>query len=222
MRQPIGRRSSSISWAARIKRTACGRSCASASPKTWPSAARCSSWRAFWRSPTPRGSAGGPWNGGGTSRSVPRIKAFDAAMRSRTGKAASARNWFGYAAVRTLAQIANQEKSLDRRRARPRAAGIHVARRHRARSQPRLFPRSRPRADEHDFRRRSASAARRSVRRLHRACCRQRRGGGGAGARRARAGSHFRAESPRCLRKAAPAGRAGSEPCDRRSDRPAD
>jgi branched-chain amino acid transport system substrate-binding protein len=34
-------------------------------------------------------------------------------MRSRTGKAASARNWFGYAAVRTVAQIANQEKSLD-------------------------------------------------------------------------------------------------------------
>jgi branched-chain amino acid transport system substrate-binding protein len=41
------------------------------------------------------------------------VKAFDDAMRSRTGKAASARNWFGYAAVRTLAQIANQEKTLD-------------------------------------------------------------------------------------------------------------
>jgi branched-chain amino acid transport system substrate-binding protein len=44
---------------------------------------------------------------------VPQIKAFEAAIRSRTGKAASARNWFGYAAIRTLAQIANQEKSLD-------------------------------------------------------------------------------------------------------------
>jgi branched-chain amino acid transport system substrate-binding protein len=44
---------------------------------------------------------------------VPAIKAFDAAMRGRTGKASSARNWFGYAAVRTLAQVANQEKSLD-------------------------------------------------------------------------------------------------------------
>ncbi len=43
----------------------------------------------------------------------PATKSFDAAMRSRTGKAASARNWFGYAAVRTMAQIANQEKSLD-------------------------------------------------------------------------------------------------------------
>ena len=44
---------------------------------------------------------------------VPDIKTFDAAIRSRTGKAASARNWFGYSGIRTLAQIANQEKSLD-------------------------------------------------------------------------------------------------------------
>jgi len=44
---------------------------------------------------------------------VPQVKAFDKAMRGRTGKAASARNWFGYAAVATLARIANQEKSLD-------------------------------------------------------------------------------------------------------------
>ena len=40
-------------------------------------------------------------------------KAFDGAIRQRTGRAASARNWFGYAAVHTLASIANQEKSLD-------------------------------------------------------------------------------------------------------------
>jgi len=44
---------------------------------------------------------------------VPGVKAFDQAIRRRTGKAASARSWFGYAAVRTLAGIANQEKSLD-------------------------------------------------------------------------------------------------------------
>jgi branched-chain amino acid transport system substrate-binding protein len=44
---------------------------------------------------------------------VPQVRAFDEAIRSRTGKAASARNWFGYAAVCTLARIANQEKSLD-------------------------------------------------------------------------------------------------------------
>ena len=41
------------------------------------------------------------------------IKAFDDTIRRQTGKAASARNWFGYAAVQTLARIANQEKSLD-------------------------------------------------------------------------------------------------------------
>ena len=44
---------------------------------------------------------------------VPEVKAFDETIRRRTGKAASARNWFGYAAVHTLANIANQEKSLD-------------------------------------------------------------------------------------------------------------
>jgi branched-chain amino acid transport system substrate-binding protein len=44
---------------------------------------------------------------------IPEVKAFDQAIRRRTGKAASARNWFGYAAVHTLARVANQEKSLD-------------------------------------------------------------------------------------------------------------
>jgi branched-chain amino acid transport system substrate-binding protein len=44
---------------------------------------------------------------------VPALNAFAAAIRQRTGKAASARNWFGYVAVRTLASAANQEKSLD-------------------------------------------------------------------------------------------------------------
>ena len=44
---------------------------------------------------------------------VPQLKAFDATIRQRTGRAPSARDWFGYAAVRTLAAIANQEKSLD-------------------------------------------------------------------------------------------------------------
>jgi branched-chain amino acid transport system substrate-binding protein len=43
----------------------------------------------------------------------PAVKAFDEAIRRRTGKAASARSWFGYAAVHTLARVANQEKSLD-------------------------------------------------------------------------------------------------------------
>jgi branched-chain amino acid transport system substrate-binding protein len=44
---------------------------------------------------------------------VPQVKAFDDTVRKRSGRAASARDWFGYAAVRTLAAAANQEKSLD-------------------------------------------------------------------------------------------------------------
>jgi branched-chain amino acid transport system substrate-binding protein len=63
-----------------------------------PDAARTGWWTMEWW-----------WN----QPEVPPIKPFDAAIRSRTGKAASARNWFGYAGIRTLAEIANQEKSLD-------------------------------------------------------------------------------------------------------------
>jgi branched-chain amino acid transport system substrate-binding protein len=44
---------------------------------------------------------------------IPEVKTFDAAIRRRTGEAASARSWFGYVAVQTLARVANQEKSLD-------------------------------------------------------------------------------------------------------------
>ena len=39
--------------------------------------------------------------------------AFDAAIRQRTGRAASARHWFGHAAVHVLANVADQQKSLD-------------------------------------------------------------------------------------------------------------
>jgi branched-chain amino acid transport system substrate-binding protein len=49
------------------------------------------------------------WNQPG----VPQVKAFDETIRKRSNRAASARDWFGYAAVRTLAAVANQEKSLD-------------------------------------------------------------------------------------------------------------
>ena len=63
-----------------------------------PDAARIGWWTMEWW-----------WN----QPEVPGIKAFDATIRNRTGKAASARNWFGYAGIRTLAGIANQEKSLD-------------------------------------------------------------------------------------------------------------
>jgi branched-chain amino acid transport system substrate-binding protein len=63
-----------------------------------PDAARVGWWTMEWW-----------WN----QSDVPGIKTFDAAIRSRTGKAASARSWFGYAGIRTIAEIANQEKSLD-------------------------------------------------------------------------------------------------------------
>jgi branched-chain amino acid transport system substrate-binding protein len=63
-----------------------------------PEAARTGWWTMEWW-----------WN----QPDVPHIKTFDTAFRSRIGKAPSARNWFGYAAIRALAQIANQEKSLD-------------------------------------------------------------------------------------------------------------
>ncbi len=44
---------------------------------------------------------------------VPEVQAFNAAMKQRTGKAATARNWFGYVSVQTVALLANQEKTLD-------------------------------------------------------------------------------------------------------------
>src|ERR1700761_8636865 len=44
---------------------------------------------------------------------VPHVAEFNTAMRKLTGGAATARNWFGYASVQTLAVIANQEKTLD-------------------------------------------------------------------------------------------------------------
>src|ERR1700748_664748 len=44
---------------------------------------------------------------------VPHVAEFTAAMKKLTGGAATARNWFGYTSVQTLAVIANQEKTLD-------------------------------------------------------------------------------------------------------------
>jgi branched-chain amino acid transport system substrate-binding protein len=63
-----------------------------------PPAARVGWWTMEWW-----------WN----QPQVPEVKAFDSAIRARTGTAASARNWFGYAGVHVVAGIANQEKSLD-------------------------------------------------------------------------------------------------------------
>jgi len=44
---------------------------------------------------------------------TPHVKEFNAEMKQRTGRAATARHWFGYASVYTAALIANQEKTLD-------------------------------------------------------------------------------------------------------------
>ena len=44
---------------------------------------------------------------------VPHVAEFNAAMKKATGGAATARNWFGFASIQTLAAIANQEKTLD-------------------------------------------------------------------------------------------------------------
>jgi branched-chain amino acid transport system substrate-binding protein len=44
---------------------------------------------------------------------VPHVKEFNAAVKQRTGKAATARHWFGYTSIYTAALVANQEKTLD-------------------------------------------------------------------------------------------------------------
>ena len=44
---------------------------------------------------------------------VPHVAEFNAAMKKITGTAATARNWFGYVSMQTLALVANQEKTLD-------------------------------------------------------------------------------------------------------------
>jgi branched-chain amino acid transport system substrate-binding protein len=44
---------------------------------------------------------------------VPHVAEFNAAMKKLTGGAATARNWFGYVSLQTLALVANQEKTLD-------------------------------------------------------------------------------------------------------------
>lgn len=44
---------------------------------------------------------------------VPHLKEFVAESEKRTGRKPTARTWFGYVAVNTLALVANQEKSLE-------------------------------------------------------------------------------------------------------------
>jgi branched-chain amino acid transport system substrate-binding protein len=44
---------------------------------------------------------------------TPHVKEFNEAIKQRTGRSATARNWFGFVSVHTAALIANQEKTLD-------------------------------------------------------------------------------------------------------------
>jgi branched-chain amino acid transport system substrate-binding protein len=57
---------------------------------------------------------------------VPHVAEFNAAIKKMTGAAATARNWFGYASVQTLALIANQEKTLDALRLARALAGFKL------------------------------------------------------------------------------------------------
>jgi branched-chain amino acid transport system substrate-binding protein len=43
----------------------------------------------------------------------PHVKEFAAEIKKRTGRAPSARNWFGYVSVHSVALVANQERSLE-------------------------------------------------------------------------------------------------------------
>jgi branched-chain amino acid transport system substrate-binding protein len=43
----------------------------------------------------------------------PHVKEFNAAIKARTSRMPTARNWFGYVSVQTLALVANQEKTLE-------------------------------------------------------------------------------------------------------------
>jgi branched-chain amino acid transport system substrate-binding protein len=44
---------------------------------------------------------------------TPHVAEFNAKIKTRTGRAATARNWFGYTSVWTLALVANQERTLE-------------------------------------------------------------------------------------------------------------
>jgi branched-chain amino acid transport system substrate-binding protein len=57
---------------------------------------------------------------------VPHVAEFNAAIKKITGGAATARNWFGFATVQTLALIANQEKSLDAQKLAHALAGFKL------------------------------------------------------------------------------------------------
>ena len=98
---------------------------------------------------------------------VPHVAEFNAAMKKITGGSATARNWFGYASVQTLALIANQEKIARRSKTGAGSLRLQVAARGRLATGRSGVPRRRPRIDEHGVRRRGASAAGRSRQDVH-------------------------------------------------------
>ena len=174
-----------------------------------PDAARIGWWTMEWW-----------WN----QPELPEVKAFDDAMRSRTGKAASARNWFGYAAVRTLAQSPTR---------RSRSIAVVLARALQDYTLPADIALSIPTAyffRDRDHELMSTILSAKCIRRKRaiRSTCSpsrprcQRRAGA-----RTRRGERVPARLSELIRllssgKLRRAGRAGSAPCGRRSDRPAD
>jgi len=78
--------------------TVAGTLCELESLRAMPDEARIGWWTMEWW-----------WN----QPNTPHVKEFNAAIKQRTGRAATARNWLGYASVHTVALIANQEKTLD-------------------------------------------------------------------------------------------------------------
>ena len=106
---------------------------------------------------------------------VPHVAEFNAAIKKITGAAATARNWFGYASVQTLALIANQEKTLDAPKLAHALVRIQAAAGGRLATGRAGVPRRRPRIDEHCVRRRGTSAAGRSGQYVHGAQSRARR-----------------------------------------------
>ena len=93
---------------------------------------------------------------------VPHVAEFNAAIKKVTGLAATARNWFGYASVQTLALIANQEKTLDAPKLAHALDRLQAAAGNRAAAGCAGISRRRPSTDEHGVRRRGAPAAGRS------------------------------------------------------------
>ena len=98
---------------------------------------------------------------------VPHVAEFNASIKKITGAAATARNWFGYASVQTLALIANQEKTLDAPKLAHALSGFKLPPEVALQPGAPEYPRRRPRTDEHRVRRRGAPAQGRSGQHVH-------------------------------------------------------